>query len=76
MIISILYGVGGYSLLCLLIAKHKYDTPPWGSSLAMRFWKELSIGFIAYPFNICYWVFKLVVKIVLKVDKLIDQWLK
>ena len=68
-------GLGSYLLLCLLIAKLKFDTPPWGPKLIVRFYEEAMTGFILYPFNICYWVFRLVARLGIKLNKKLNKWL-
>lgn len=70
-------GVSSYLLLTFCIAKLEYDTPPWDKHKLGELWfNELLSGWIKYPFNIFYWTFKLVVKICLKINKVLDSLLK
>ena len=75
MFIVAISSISSYLLLCLLIAKIKYDTPPWGPKLLVRFYKEVMTGFFIYPFNICYWVFRKLVKVAIKINKKLNKWL-
>ena len=66
----------GYLFLCLLVAKYKFEDQDYHTpTVARLFYEEAMSGFIVYPFNICYWLFKKVVRVGIKINKNIDKWL-
>jgi hypothetical protein len=76
MLVIITSGLGGYLLLCLLIARYRFDNQNYYvPTIATLFYEEAMTGFIAYPFNICFWIFRIVTRLAIKINKNINKWL-
>lgn len=76
MLVIFISSLGGYLLLCLLVARFKFDNQDYYKpGLGFLFYEEVMSGFIVYPFNICYWVFRIVAKFAIKINRVMNKWL-